>query len=48
MIDIEFGTEFDVKIIEKIKVTSDISEDIEVKKIVDFYLGKYTKKIPKK
>lgn len=48
MIDIEFGPSFDVKIIEKIKVTSEIPEDIEVKKIVDFYLGKYKKKIQKK
>jgi len=40
VIDAEFGHHFDVKQIEKIKVTSKIPEDIEVKKIVDFYLGK--------
>ena len=40
VIDIELGQKFFVEKIEKIKINSAISEDLEIKKIVDFHLGR--------
>ena len=40
VIDIELGQKFFVEKIEKIIINSAISEDLDIKKIVDFHLGR--------